>query len=151
MTDEAQEIVDRFESTFNLAARDARTHFHPIYATLHCGCKTGIQGGKPEEIDCPDCLKNFADNTPGPREKLVAEHAKAMLNTLKLPKNVEKGHWSTESLEGLLRHLDEEVEEFKAAIWGNTSFGKPHSRVVSEGADISNVVAMITDNLGHEP
>ena len=71
MTDEsAQEIVDRLESSFNLAARDTRTHYHPIYAGLHCGATTGIHGGKDKEIDCPKCRANFEAIQKAREEKM---------------------------------------------------------------------------------
>jgi hypothetical protein len=38
------------------------THFHPIYAALHCGDTTGLQGGKEKEVNCPACLSNLADS-----------------------------------------------------------------------------------------
>ena len=146
-----EEIAAMFTTSagepINSHGRSELIHIHPIYSGLYCGVGSGIYHTSEKDITCPECLIKMRCD----RNKLVADHAKAMLDTLNLPKNADKGHWGDITLQKLLRHLDEEVEEFKAAVWGNTSFKKPHSRVVSEGADVSNVIAMITDNLRGGP
>lgn len=37
------------------------THYHQVYETLHCGEKTGLQGGKDKEITCLACKANFVN------------------------------------------------------------------------------------------
>jgi len=81
------------------------------------------------------------------RTQLVIDHAGAMIRTIHTPKNVAKGDWKDEPLDGLLNHLDEEIGEFLTAVWGAVSFNKPIERVVAEGSDVSLVVAMIADKL----
>ena len=82
------------------------------------------------------------------RLKLAIDHMHNMHRVLEHPKNAAKGHWRGESIDSLLDHLDREVDEFKAAIWG-LQHGEPRQRVIDEGADVSNIVAMIVDNISN--
>lgn len=80
------------------------------------------------------------------REQLVKDHAAAMLATLNLPKNAEKGSWQDMTIPELLDCLDKEYEEFMAALWNFVHNGGPFDRVESEAADLSNFAAMLVDN-----
>lgn len=80
------------------------------------------------------------------RKRLLEDHAVAMYGTLRLPKNASKGHWRDTTVMDLLKHLEEEHSEFIAALWGYLHHGEPLENVISEGADISNITAMIVDN-----
>ena len=81
------------------------------------------------------------------RRTLALEHVNDIRKGLFHPKNVSKGGWSDVSVSDLLRLMEDEVEEFKAAIWQHIHGGGSVDRVAAEGADISNFVAMITYNL----
>ena len=96
------------------------------------------------DVTCPDCLDRMK---PDPRRQLSEDHAEAMYRVLALPKNAAKGHWQDEDIYGLLAHLRQEYEEFRTAIWGFLYHGRDVQRVIDEGADVSNIVAMISDNL----
>jgi len=97
--------------------------------------------GKIYERDNPDVSDD-------PRRELAYNHAAAMFRVLNLPKNREKGdNWQQLDVYDLLADLRSEINEFWGAVCAHVHSGRPIEYVVNEGADISNVVAMIVDNL----
>ena len=103
--------------------------------------------GQCNDLTVANCYGAPVDHNLLARQALVKSHAAAMHQVLHDPKNVAKGDWSHEDVHDLLYHLRLEIEEFKSAVCGFLHHGTPIERVRSEGADISAVVAMITDNL----
>ena len=70
--------------------------------------------------------------------RIVFALEKRMLR--KLRKNAHKPHWATESLDYLLKRLEEEVQELRDACVQGTA-----DEIGDEAADVANIVAMITD------
>ena len=125
-------------------------HIHPSYPA-YCGLYVNgdTHSTNSGHVDCVVCNNNLIapENPPLPdRTKLVHDHAKAMLNTLELPKNAQKGTWVGIPQDKLLEFLDGEIEEFHAALWDFTHHGGPVDRVESEASDCSNILAFIVDN-----
>lgn len=119
-----------------------KIHIHHTYFE-HCGniAPNDSECTNQKDVNCPECRNAIA------RAELVEAHAKAMLNTLRLPKNACKGHWADKGIHDMLQHLESEHSEFVAAVWGYLHHGDPIENVINEGSDLSNVAAMITDNL----
>lgn len=63
---------------------------------------------------------------------------------LKLLDNEHKGHWSRDSLLGLLQRLHEELCELLAAIRRENL-----ENVIGEAADVANFAMIIADNARH--
>ena len=76
---------------------------------------------------------------------LVIRHAAAMYRNLIRPRNLSKGGWHGSDIHELRRMMRREVEEFDAALWAHETDKGSWQDVVSEGADVSNFVAMISD------
>ena len=79
---------------------------------------------------------------------LPMQHAKvdefAELMKAKLTANRRKGHWGNETIEYLLRRLNEEMAELFDAIATN----RPYSEIGEEAIDVANFAMMIADRYG---
>jgi len=126
-------------------------HIHPAYKE-YCGhlTKEDTCSTNDGHVTCIICKNNIeAQKRPviSERHRLVQDHAQAMIDTLTMEKNASKGdNWQDIPLAELWDLFEQEIEELRGALWGYMCHGKPIERVVSEGSDCSNFIAMIVDN-----
>ncbi len=128
---------------------------------MKTGCTCDMElNGQPESCvldtgdidDCTFALKGLDKTTCGywhiesDRGRLVREHAADMARVLNLPKNAQKGSWEGMEVHELLDLARVEFDEFVAAIWKLESGKGSVEHVAAEGCDVSNFLAMITDN-----